>query len=45
MRSTLLALVAMILLFGCGKRGALYLPDSPSQAQGTQAASQTAQRP
>lgn len=44
MRSTLLALLAMICLVGCGKRGPLYLPDSPSQAQGTPAAIEATQR-
>lgn len=44
MRSTLLALLAMICLVGCGKRGPLYLPDGPSQAQGTPAAVEATQR-
>ena len=44
MRSTLLLLLAMGLLIGCGKRGPLYLPDSPSQVQGTQTTAPAGER-
>lgn len=29
-------LIALFLLAGCGKKGALYLPDSPAQSQPSQ---------
>jgi predicted small lipoprotein YifL len=42
MRSTLLVLLAMTLLTGCGKKGPLYLPDGP--ASGSPTSEQTAPR-
>ncbi|MCU0840447.1 MAG: lipoprotein [Thiobacillaceae bacterium] len=36
MRSTLLLLSLLLALVGCGKKGALYLPDKPAQPQLTQ---------
>jgi predicted small lipoprotein YifL len=36
MRPTLLLLALLLALAGCGKKGALYLPDEPAKPQSSQ---------